>query len=93
MPKIHPHQSNAHLQWHGTSCSELLLDLLHQCCLPFSLLKEVSVLLNALEKRQLALEWENAQLKEELSAANTLIEEGDKAREELIEKLSKAQQY
>ena len=53
----------------------------------------MSVLLDALEKRQLALERENAQLKEELSAANTLIEEGDKAREDLIEKLSKAQQY
>ena len=30
MPKIQHHQSNAHLQWHGTSCSELLLDLLHR---------------------------------------------------------------
>eukprot|EP00804_Cyclotella_cryptica_P012215 CCRYP_018226-RA/>CCRYP_018226-RA protein AED:0.27 eAED:0.27 QI:82/1/1/1/1/1/3/477/800 len=58
-----------------------------------NLLKEVSVFLVALEKRQRALEQENAQLKEDLALANTLIKEGDKAREELTEKLAKAQQH
>lgn len=58
-----------------------------------SLLKEVSILLEALEKRQLALESENAQLREDLAAATALIEEGDAARDALIEKLAEKQGF
>jgi hypothetical protein len=43
-------------------------------------LKEVSVLLEALEKRQLALETENKQLREDLAGAANMIEEADAAR-------------
>jgi cell division protein FtsB len=67
------------------------------CCLISSsflnsFIKEVSDLLDGLEKRQNALERENAELKKELDLAKALIEEGNKAKDELIEKLSKAQQ-
>ena len=53
-----------------------------------SLLREVSVLLEALEKRQLDLERENAQLREDLAVATALIEEGEAARESLVQKLA-----
>ena len=44
------------------------------------ILKEVSVLLEALEKRQSELESENKLLKEDLKGAASMIEEGDNAR-------------
>jgi ppGpp synthetase/RelA/SpoT-type nucleotidyltranferase len=47
---------------------------------PRRILKEVSVLLEALEKRQLALETENKQLREDLAGAANMIEEADAAR-------------
>ena len=55
---------------------------------PCRILKEVSVLLEALEKRQLALETENKQLKEDLAGAANLIEEADAARLMLEQRLS-----
>ena len=61
-------------------------------CLSFSghrrrILKEVSVLLEALEKRQLALETENKQLREDLAGAATMIEEADAVRLMLEQRL------
>ncbi len=50
-------------------------------------LKEVSVLLEALEKRQLALETENKQLREDLAGAATMIEEADAVRLMLEQRL------
>ena len=47
------------------------------------LLKDVSVLLQALENRQLELETENRQLKEDLAQAAALLEEGELKRIEL----------
>jgi hypothetical protein len=44
------------------------------------ILKEVSILLEALEKRQLALETENKQLREDLAGAANMIEEADAMR-------------
>jgi len=57
-----------------------------------SLLKEVSILLDALEKRQLELEQENAQLREDLAEATNMIEEGEAARKLLQEKLIENEQ-
>lgn len=53
-----------------------------------SILKEVSVLLEALEKRQLELESENRQLKEDLKGAFTMIEDGEAARKALEQRLA-----
>ena len=72
-------------------CLSCISSTLH-CTMPNSFIKEVSDLLDGLEKRQNALEKENAELKEELALAKALIEEGNKVKDELIEKLSKAQQ-
>lgn len=55
--------------------------------LPRRILKEVSVLLDALEKRQLALENENKQLREDLAGAANMIEEADAARLMLEQRL------
>jgi len=52
------------------------------------ILKEVSVLLEALEKRQLELESENKLLKEDLKGAASMIEEGDNARLSLERQLA-----
>jgi hypothetical protein len=52
------------------------------------ILKEVSVLLEALEKRQLALENENKQLREDLAGAANMIEEADAARLILEQRLA-----
>ncbi len=57
-----------------------------------SLLKEVSVLLEALEKRQIELEQENSQLREDLAEATNMIEEGEKERKVLQEKLAEKEQ-
>lgn len=54
----------------------------------YSILKEVSVLLEALEKRQLELEHENKKLREDLARATNTIEEGDLARKALEEQLA-----
>jgi len=52
------------------------------------ILKEVSVLLDALEKRQLELESENKQLREDLADATNMIEEGEATRKSLEERLA-----
>lgn len=52
------------------------------------ILKEVSVLLEALEKRQMELESENKLLKEDLKGAASMIEEGDNARLSLERQLA-----
>jgi len=52
------------------------------------ILKEVSVLLEALEKRQLEMESENKLLKEDLKGAASMIEEGDNARLSLERQLA-----
>jgi hypothetical protein len=52
------------------------------------LLNEVSVLLEALERRQLALETENRQLREDLAGAATVIEDADTERAMLEQKLA-----
>ena len=52
------------------------------------ILKEVSVLLEALEKRQSELESENKLLKEDLKGAASMIEEGDNARLSLERQLA-----
>eukprot|EP00571_Detonula_confervacea_P003675 CAMPEP_0172317754 /NCGR_PEP_ID=MMETSP1058-20130122/32642_1 /TAXON_ID=83371 /ORGANISM="Detonula confervacea, Strain CCMP 353" /LENGTH=924 /DNA_ID=CAMNT_0013032383 /DNA_START=62 /DNA_END=2836 /DNA_ORIENTATION=+ len=52
------------------------------------ILKEVSVLLEALEKRQLQLESENKQLREDLAEAANMIEEGDASRKLLEQMLA-----
>ncbi|KAL3758442.1 hypothetical protein ACHAWU_003611 [Discostella pseudostelligera] len=52
------------------------------------ILQEVAVLLEALEKRQLELENENKQLKNDLADAVHLIEEADAARQLLEKRLS-----
>ncbi|KAL9183404.1 hypothetical protein ACHAXT_005191 [Thalassiosira profunda] len=52
------------------------------------ILKEVSVLLEALEKRQRDLEGENKQLRSDLAEAATLVEEGDSIRKQLEETLA-----
>merc|ERR1719203_1525477 len=52
------------------------------------ILKEVTVLLEALEKRQLELESENKQLKEDLADATNMIEEGHAANKVLEERLA-----
>lgn len=52
------------------------------------LLNEVSVLLEALERRQLALETENRQLREDLAGAATMIEDADTVRVMLEQKLA-----
>mmetsp|Transcript_3747 Transcript_3747/g.8349 ORF Transcript_3747/g.8349 Transcript_3747/m.8349 type:complete len:114 (-) Transcript_3747:53-394(-) len=49
------------------------------------LLNEVAVLLEAMEKRRLQLESENKQLREDLTEAATMIQEGDDSRN-LLEK-------
>ena len=58
----------------------------------YSILKEVSVLLEALEKRQIELERENKQLKEDLTGAIRLIEEGDNARKILEKQLTEKEE-
>lgn len=57
-----------------------------------SILKEVSILLEALEKRQLELERENKQLKEDLSGAARLLEEGDNMRKILEKQLTEKEE-
>ena len=52
-----------------------------------SILKEVSVLLDALERRQKELESENKRLREDLAEAANMIDEGDVARKSLEHKL------
>jgi hypothetical protein len=52
------------------------------------LLNEVSILLEALERRQLALETENRQLREDLAGAATMIEDADTVRAMLEQKLA-----
>ncbi|KAL7526993.1 hypothetical protein ACHAXR_001749, partial [Thalassiosira sp. AJA248-18] len=52
------------------------------------ILKEVSVLLKALEKRQMELERENKQLREDLAEAANMIQDGDTARAALEQKLA-----
>lgn len=52
------------------------------------LLNEVSVLLEALERRQLALDTENRQLREDLAGAATMIEDADTVRVILEQKLA-----
>ena len=53
-----------------------------------NLLNQVSVLLSALEKRQLELEQENKQLRGDLAEAANMIEEGDLARKALETRLA-----
>jgi len=57
------------------------------------ILKEVSVLLGALEKRQLELESENKQLKEDLAEATNMIEEGNLAKKLLEKKLDEKKDH
>ena len=57
------------------------------------ILKEVSVLLGALEKRQLELESENKQLKEDLAEATNMIEEGNLAKKLLEQKLDEKKDH
>lgn len=52
------------------------------------ILQEVAVLLEALEKRQLELENENKQLKNDLAEAVELIEEAESSRQILEKRLS-----
>lgn len=69
--------------------STALTDRVSSLVRPFGrLLKEVSVLLEALEKRQLELEKENERLKEDLAEAASAIEEGVAARKELEDRLA-----
>lgn len=56
-----------------------------------SFVQEISDLLFGLEKRQTVLERENVELRKELAEAKAKIEEGDKERAELSEKLAKAE--
>ena len=51
------------------------------------ILTEVSVLLEALERRQLELESENKQLRGDLGKAANMIEDGDAKRKALEEQL------
>lgn len=51
------------------------------------ILKEVSVLLEALEKRQFELESENKELRDDLGKAANMIEDSDAARKVLEQKL------
>ena len=51
------------------------------------ILNEVSVLLEALERRQLELESKNKQLRGDLGKAANMIQEGDAKRKALEEKL------
>jgi centromeric protein E len=53
-----------------------------------SFVEDLTKLLDDLEKRQNTLELENAELKKELAAAKVKIDEGDKERAEMLEKLS-----
>ena len=52
---------------------------------------EIAALLDGLEKRQAALDQENTELKKDLAAAKAQIEEGDKLRADLEERLAKNQ--
>ena len=61
---------------------------LSSICISTRILKEVSVLLEALEKRQSELESENKLLKEDLKGAANMIEEGDNARLSLERQLA-----
>ncbi|KAL7547423.1 hypothetical protein ACHAWF_010728 [Thalassiosira exigua] len=55
------------------------------------LLREVSTLLEALEKRQVDLERENKQLREDLAEAANMIEEGEAARKSTEQRLAETE--
>lgn len=70
-------------------CIHLACWIVCYCTLyPCSILKEVTVLLEALEKRQLELESENKQLKEDLAEATNMIEKANAANKLLNKRLA-----
>jgi hypothetical protein len=66
----------------------LFLTILFFCFALHRILQEVAVLLEALERRQLELENENKQLKNDLAEAVQLIEDAEEARLLLEKQLS-----